>query len=404
MQSQTKLTVSRRCFFWLILGLVAYLFVESFSLLSLYVLRESKGIEYAPIRMHLSEKHKGILQKLFEDQNSYIQHDPVLGWSIKKNGSARNLYRANSDGIRADREYRLTPPKDVLRVASFGDSFTHCSSVSNQHTWQEYLNEIKSSLEVMNFGVGAYGLDQAFLRYQRDGKRYRPHVVLIGFMSENINRNVNVFRPFYYGGTGMPFSKPRFILQEGKNILKANPLKHLSDLELLIRDPENILLELGRHDWHFQQKPKEGPLDFLPSVRLARLAAYSARKRLTPQIFDGASSYNEDSNAFKLTLKIFDDFHESVMKEGAVPIVVLFPTRDDLLAHRKSSTNVFAPLVRYFKENKYRYVDLHEAFDTYASDISLEELFVGHYSPSANRAVAKYLADYFSKNRLDERH
>ncbi len=40
----------------------------------------------------------------------------------------------------------------------------------------------------------------------------------------------------------------------------------------------------------------------------------------------------------------------------------------------------------------------------YASNVPLKELFVGHYSPSANKVVAKYLADYFNKNRLASRY
>ncbi len=47
------------------------------------------------------------------------------------------------------------------------------------------LNELDTRLEVPNFGVGAYGLDQSFLRYQQDAVDFSPHIVVIGFMSEN---------------------------------------------------------------------------------------------------------------------------------------------------------------------------------------------------------------------------
>ena len=61
------------------------------------------------------------------------------------------------------------PPPGSLRIAAFGDSFTHGDEVPNEDTWQEILMRAHPDVEAMNFGVGAYGLDQAFLHYQRDG-------------------------------------------------------------------------------------------------------------------------------------------------------------------------------------------------------------------------------------------
>jgi hypothetical protein len=51
---------------------------------------------------------------------------------------------------------------------------------------------------------------RAYLRYHQEGKRFRPHVVLIGFMSENIRRAVTVYRPFYQPESRAPLAKPRF--------------------------------------------------------------------------------------------------------------------------------------------------------------------------------------------------
>ena len=69
-------------------------------------------------------------------------------------------------------------------------------------------------VELLNYGVPAYGLDQAYLRYLKVGAQYHPNIVFIGYMTENFERDVNVFRPFY--GNGYPdwiFSKPRFRLR-----------------------------------------------------------------------------------------------------------------------------------------------------------------------------------------------
>ena len=59
----------------------------------------------------------------------------------------------------------------------------------------EALARLDAGLEFENFGVPAYGLDQAFLRYQREGRPTHPQIVVIGFMEENIFRDVTCSGP-----------------------------------------------------------------------------------------------------------------------------------------------------------------------------------------------------------------
>ncbi|MFQ5912127.1 MAG: hypothetical protein ACE5JS_02985, partial [Nitrospinota bacterium] len=117
---------------------------------------------------------------------------------------------------------------NVLRLSSFGDSFTHGDDVRNEDTWQEVMNRSGPNLEVLNFGVPGFGLDQAFLRYQHDGIAYHSHIILIGFMPANIARNVSVFRPFLSLRTGLPLTKPYFTLDGNDLVLNHNPIQELS--------------------------------------------------------------------------------------------------------------------------------------------------------------------------------
>ena len=55
----------------------------------------------------------------------------------------------------------------------------------------------KKKIEVLNLGVGGYGTDQAYLKYILTKKNLDADMVLIGYMSDNLNRNVNTFRTFY---------------------------------------------------------------------------------------------------------------------------------------------------------------------------------------------------------------
>lgn len=75
--------------------------------------------------------------------------------------------------------------------------------------WTECLSRFTPQVEVLNFGVPAYSLDQALLRYEKEGKPFKPRIVLMGFMTNHIRRNVNVYRPFMNPGS-IPAAKPRF--------------------------------------------------------------------------------------------------------------------------------------------------------------------------------------------------
>jgi hypothetical protein len=190
-----------------------------------------------------------------------------LGWTIKQNGvSESGMFRANSQCIRANREYKPIPPSAVTRISSFGDSFTHGDEVGNEDTWQEQLSRLSSGLEVLNFGVNAYGLDQAFLRYSKYGVRFNSDIVLIGFLSENILRNLNVYRPFYLPNQSA-VTKPYFALEGNGLRFHKNPFQQLSDYAGLREHPEEVLPKLGVDDYFFHARYKSNVFDFLPSFR-----------------------------------------------------------------------------------------------------------------------------------------
>src|SRR5262249_33727466 len=85
-----------------------------------------------------------------------------------------------------------------------------------EETWGRQLEDQLARrgvrAEVLNFGVGGYGIDQAFLRWRALGSRWQPHLVILGFVAEDVYRNVNLLRSFYYPATDLPFPKPRFVL------------------------------------------------------------------------------------------------------------------------------------------------------------------------------------------------
>ncbi len=164
--------------------LLVYLFAEGSCYLGLLVLDKGFHRAYQPLATSLSENQRRSLQSFLDARGArHVKQDPVLGWT--------NRSEVNAAGMRDDREYEPFPSPGMLRIAAFGDSFTFDAGVELHDSWAKQVAEIRPTLEVLNYGVGAYGLDQAYLRYLRHGTSYHPDVVFIGYMSENIARCVN---------------------------------------------------------------------------------------------------------------------------------------------------------------------------------------------------------------------
>src|SRR3954470_14200002 len=321
-----EFSTRKKIAFSLVLLLFLWAVAELACLVGLWYLKRYKNVEYQPkVVEDLNDKHKGILAAQIADTSSYMVFDPELGWTIRPNGN-KPQYQANSKGLRATREYDLAPPAGKVRVAAFGDSFTHASGVPTGFTWEEKLEEMVPGFEVINFGIPGSDPGQALLRYRREGIQYHPSIVLIGMMSENINRMVNVFRPFYFARSGIPFSKPRFAVEGDKLVLIENPVKSIDEYKELLRDPQRMIPRLGEHDFYYQRDHQRSRFDFLPSARFARII----RNQYFYQPIFLHGQYNPRSEAYAVSFRVLDQFYREALGHGSLPIIVLFPERKDM--------------------------------------------------------------------------
>ena len=108
-------------------------------------------------------------------ERTHTRYDELLGWVNEENVEIPDLYgeglsiKTNSQGFRADRDYNVTPPAGKVRIICSGDSFTLGYGVDNDHTWCQLLTTFDDRLQTVNMGQGGYGIDQAYLWYERDG-------------------------------------------------------------------------------------------------------------------------------------------------------------------------------------------------------------------------------------------
>jgi hypothetical protein len=128
--------------------------------------------------------------------------------------------------MRGFSEYAYEKPVGTLRVLTFGDSFTFGEEVSDNETFSYYLEKLLPGSEVINFGIHGYGHDQMLLYLREEGIKYHPDIVILGFVGEDMERNMTSFRDY---------AKPRFVLDGGRLVLTNTPVPRIE--ETLGREP-----------------------------------------------------------------------------------------------------------------------------------------------------------------------
>lgn len=342
----------------------------------------------------VTEQQAEILSAWTENPDSYIQFDSVLGWSIKPNATGEQqgvTYTANSAGMRSLREYALEKPESIIRIGTFGPSFTHCDEVPDQATWQAQIERARPDLEVMNWGVGGYGTDQAFLRYKTQGAVYQPNIVIIGFEEDNLRRNVNRFRPFFRSGTGLPLTKPVFVVDQNQLRLVKNPFDEFETFRHTLLDtPDNFLNIVCPDDFYCNQEHyQQRFLDIFKSYRFFRTLVHQISQVNQPRVSTIQDPYVQQVNLLLITM-----FVEEVMKNDAVPLILLFPERQSIEAHEKGEETEYQAGVTLLKNQGLQVIDLAPAFvhakrtenrtylDYYASD-------GGHFNQLGNYIVSQ---------------
>lgn len=268
-------------------------------------------------------KTEGILAQYLASKDSGLIYDPDLGWSQRPHAA-----RHNSAGfISSEPAVPMEPSPGRLRIAVFGGSYTQGST--DQAWWRVLEDELNSHglpAEVLNFGVGGYGMDQAYLRWKRDGAPYRPQIVIFGFCAGNSYDNLNLIRMIKDPDTSIPFTKPRFVL-EGEDLRLLNsPTPAPSAMVAITAHPEAWPLSARDFFW----VPRDFQMTWWRHSLLAALAEakFSAKSRAhSPENF-----YQMTGEPAQLALRITAKFQAEVQAAGSAFLVAHLPYITELEA------------------------------------------------------------------------
>ena len=309
---------------------------------------------------------------------TYLEYDEVMGWTVGRNKRSTNGLNASSaEGIRAPHQgVSFAEVTGKTRIALVGDSFTFGEEVRYEDSWGYHLEQaLGPEFQVLNFGVGGYGVGQAYLRYEKDVRTWNPKIVIFSLISHDVKRTTWVYPFLAMPDWNMPFSKPRFILRDDQLVPKNLP--PLSPDEIFHRKSMSRL-PFMMYDESY--RPSEWQHRFVDRSYLARLVV---------SMFPQWTAENPDSSAemrLLVNARILTEFVRSATQAGAIPLIVYLPSRGEL--GQMSETTPLAKQV--LQEASLPYLDPRPCL---VHLDPADRFLVTHYSPQGNAAVAKCLAD-----------
>lgn len=321
-------------------------------------------------------------------RDGLLVRDPDIGWIVRANRSDNGDY-TNSQGIRTSpgHLYSVDPPAGRIRIATVGDSYVYCLQVKNGETWQDYLEQMRGDIEFLNLGVPGAGTDQAFLRWQRDGRRFRPDIVILGIWPDNIFRNLAILEYYRTQMSGLALTKPRLILDEGGSARFVNhPIMSDDELVATLTNPETS--PILQYDYWYDND--ETTITSYRKVRLIQIVEgvwrRYQRKLTYRKIYTG-----EIAEGLEVTLAIAESFAREVRDAGSVPIVLMIPDRK--LLDLALGEEPF-PLVQRLRNAGIDVIDMAPTFGKDVETHGPAKYYVdgvGHNSPFGNQVFARYL-------------
>jgi len=354
--------------------------------LSLSVLRGGKlgkrplppfGVEFdAAQRAILERMESGVA----EERVTIFDRD--LGWCVRPaSSSASGGTNINARGMRGRREYTPMPQAGRLRLACFGDSFTFCDEVSDESAWPAMLERDEPRLEALNFGVPAYGTDQALLRMRREGLE-GASVVVLGLLLENIGRNVNRYRPLWTPRTLAPLAKPRFVLAADRLELVPQPFANPVELARAAREG-SLLASLAEHEyWSGRPRLWTGR-----ASSIARLAAgfFAYRERDPRRLW-----LDEGGEPRRVTLALVESFRAEAAALGARDfLVLLLPMREEFDDFLADGRGYWSELPGHFSAQGIECLDMAPALAAAAGASQSSTYVLAHLSAAGNELVAR---------------
>ena len=351
--------------------------------------------------------------------SKFISHgfDPEFGWVRKSNTSHDETGKFGKTNWTINQFCARTNPNfDNLEsnTSCYGDSFTFSRQVNDDETWVHYLSEFTNS-NVINFGVGNYGVDQALLRLKREFPKHPTKIVIMGVVPETICRIVSVWKHYYEYGNTFGF-KPRFILKNNS----LNLIENIIDSKDKFEKYQNYLEDINRYDFFYKNKFLKEKISFPYCITILKnlrrnfgiinwVQKINQRKKNnfdctdiewnTMKIImkinlDWRVKLFQDNETCELLKQILVEYANYGKKQNFKPVFIFLPQKDDILFIKKNF-NFYHNFVNELKK-----IENLFCIDITKDMINIKEIdrmfsdnneYGGHYSKDGNQKVAELI-------------
>ncbi len=348
-----------------IVALWAFLVIDTKELVgfNLFIDDETGRITYVTKEVIPVVRIEMALSRPINKYQAYLEPNSLLGWRIK-NSTQYGDYISNSIGIRSPKEFSLEKDEEVIRIQIFGDSFAHGNDVPYNETMAYHFEEMMNStndVEVMNFGVPAYGTDQAYLRWKLEGTKYNPDIVIIGIQPENCERNMNMLSGIYF--YFFPhITKPRFILENDEMILINYPTMETEELIKIVKEFDEWSLK--EYECKYIENREKGT----------------------------CNNEHRDTLCFNIIKKWFEE-----ASENSEVYLVYLPHKDYLTEKIQQNTYKYESIIERINQ-EISIINPENELIEEADYTSIDSLYVGHFSNKSNFIVAKKIYEQIVQN------
>ena len=354
---------------------------------------------------------KGVIDRFLQGP-SWALYDPELGYilgsDLPHDGMDNSATISTVQATGARTSYMYAGKK--CRINTYGDSFTQCHQVSDGETWQEYLAGHLGE-PIRNFGMGGYGVYQAYRRMIREEKTEHGAEYLVFYLwgDDHIRsllrcRHAIIFRWWDHQG-GRAFHNnfwPNVELDvaTGQFVEKENLLP-TREMLYQMSDPQRMV-DLLQDDLALQLFAfKLGLIRELDRHAIGQLAARLEYPIDWNREADLPAQAGEllDRYSLRATLFVLDKAREFARQNRKKLLVVLFDPYRVMNELRQGRQRFDQPVVDYLIHQKVTYFDMNEVqlrdfqkqklpYDDYT-----KQYFIGHYNPRGNHFFAYAIKD-----------
>ncbi len=348
---------------------------------------------------------------------SWAKFDPVTGYRLgnymPRDGMDKSstISTSRSTGARTAHVYVDKP----CRINTYGNSFTQCHQVSDAETWQEYLAGHLGE-PIRNFGMGGFGVYQAYRRMIREEKTDLGAKYLIFYIwgDDHVRsllrcRHTAIY-PWWNDDGGRAFHNNFWA-----NVEMNLETGQLEEHENRLPTPESVY-RMTDPDWTVEALRDDLALNMMMYARgnVADIDMNGVRRLARHLKFESPELANAkparvmveellNRYAFSATKMILAKAKAFADGNDKKLLVVLFDPSRVMRPLMDGKARYDQEVVDYLQQNQFRYFDMNlvhvEDFKNFRIPFEqyAKRYFIGHYNPAGNHFFA-----YAIKNTVIE--